>query len=94
MSLEIWLCKIFKVLYGSQRVFTNSFDPNILYNENDKEIYFKKLDPIKVNSREFYTDAEVSMLVESKVAASIVDFILEKGAEEYSSAFFIVVLSN
>lgn len=60
----------------------------LLYNENDKEIYFKKLDPIKVNCGEFYTDAEVSMLVESKVAASIVDFILEKGAEEYSSASF------
>ena len=30
----------------------------------------------------------VSMLVESKVAESEIDFILEKVAEEYSSAFF------
>lgn len=61
----------------------------LLYNENDKEIYFKRLEPIKGNGKEFYTDAAVSILVESKVKVAEVDFILEKGAEEFLCLFFI-----
>ena len=61
-----------------------------LYEDGDKEICFEKMRPRKVNSKMFYSDADSSVLIDSYLTDKEINFILEKGAEGFSSASFFM----